>query len=118
MARAVALKANFEADILINIGNDTNYQLPSKLVDYAASGLPIVNIVSVADDSSLDFLSNYPAAMTFRDTPQGPTADEEERLADFISSPPRITAKTTDMFMKPYRLSTIEQQYRALLGEK
>ena len=118
VARDVALKATFEADILINIGNDTNYQLPSKLVDYAASGLPIVNIVSVADDSSLDFLNNYPAAMTFHDTPQGPTADDVERLATFITASPPVTPQVIDTFMTPYRLTTIEQQYRVLLGQK
>ena len=117
VAREVALKATFEADVLINIGNDTNYQLPSKLVDYAASGLPIVNIVSVADDSSIDFLSSYPAAMTFKETSQMPTCDDIERLTNFIVSPPQITPQMIDAFMTPYRLPAIEQQYRALLRE-
>lgn len=117
VSRDVALKATFEADVLINIGNDTNYQLPSKLVDYAASGLPIINIVSVADDSSVDFLSKYPAAMTLKETPQGPTSDEVERLVDFITSPPQITPHMIDTFMMPYRLPAIEQQYRALLAQ-
>ena len=116
VSRDIALKATFEADILINIGNDTNYQLPSKLVDYAASGLPIVNIVSVADDSSVDFLKNYPAAITFRDTLPGPTPEEVDRFIDFISAPPQVTPQMIDMFMAPYKFVTIEQQYRALLG--
>ena len=115
VARDVALKATFEADVLINIGNDTNFQIPSKLVDYAASGLPIVNIISVADDSSVDFLNNYPAAITFQET--GPTPGDVELLTSFIVAPPPITPQMIDTFMTPYRLPAIEQQYRALLGE-
>ena len=116
VARDVALKATFEADVLINIGNDTNFQLPSKLVDYAASGLPIVNIVSVADDSSVDFLNQYPAAITFQETLQGPKPKDIERLIGFIASPPQVTPQMIDAFMTPYRLGAIEQQYRALIG--
>lgn len=36
-------------DLLLNIGNTTDFQLPSKAVDYLAAGKPVVNL-SCADD--------------------------------------------------------------------
>ena len=49
-----------EADVLVNIGNRTSYQLPSKVVEYAAFGKPILNFLASPDDSSAVFLSKYP----------------------------------------------------------
>ena len=36
-----------QADVLVNIGNNTAYQLPSKLVEYISTGKPLINIYSV-----------------------------------------------------------------------
>ena len=38
-----------KADFLINFDNNTSIQLPSKLIDYALAGRPILNITSVFD---------------------------------------------------------------------
>ena len=48
------------ADGLINIGNMTSYQLPSKVVEYAASGKPILNLCLSEKDSSARFFDSYP----------------------------------------------------------
>ncbi len=37
-------------DILVNIGNTTDFQLPSKAVDYLAAGKPILNLSFVEND--------------------------------------------------------------------
>lgn len=61
LPRQQALKATFQADVLVNIGNRSEYQVPSKLVDFIASGNPILNLQFVKNDSSIDFLKDYPA---------------------------------------------------------
>lgn len=56
----IALRAIKEAVFLVNIGNDTSYQLPSKLVEYMSSGKPIINFISSSNDSSLPLIKDYP----------------------------------------------------------
>ena len=49
-----------QMDVLINIGNTTSFQLPSKVVDYYASGKPILNICQIRQDSFKGFFEDYP----------------------------------------------------------
>lgn len=48
------------AGVLINVGNTTANQVPSKVFEYIASGKPIVNFYSVENDTSLFYLDKYP----------------------------------------------------------
>jgi len=54
-----------EMDFLINLDNNTHTQLPSKLIDYAITGRPVLNITSKTDFSDLlEFLNgNYRSKM-------------------------------------------------------
>ncbi len=45
---------------LVNIGNTTDYHLPSKAAEYLCSGKPIVNIMLNPGDAFRDFAGNYP----------------------------------------------------------
>ena len=47
------------ADILLNISNSSNFQLPSKVVEYIATGKPIINITNCNNDLSGKFFANY-----------------------------------------------------------
>lgn len=47
-----------QMDFLLNVGNATTFQLPSKSVDYLASGKPIINFCSIEEDTFYNFLSN------------------------------------------------------------
>lgn len=44
-------------DVLVNIGNSTDFQLPSKVVDYLAAGRPVMNVSYTQPDPFADFLS-------------------------------------------------------------
>jgi len=54
-----------QMDFLVNFDNNTGVQLPSKLIDYALVGRPVMNIVKNFDTHSvMQFLSgNYDGAM-------------------------------------------------------
>src|SRR5262249_9162526 len=52
------------ASVLVNIGNRTRHQLPSKVVEYIAAGRPILNLTSGPDDSSRVALEDHPAALS------------------------------------------------------
>lgn len=48
------------ADILINLGNRSENQTPSKIFDYIGTGKPIVNFFSLQNDTSKYYLEKYP----------------------------------------------------------
>lgn len=49
-----------DADILVNIGNAMQNQVPSKLFEYISTGKPIVNIYKNQDCPTLHYLEKYP----------------------------------------------------------
>jgi glycosyltransferase involved in cell wall biosynthesis len=84
--RSDALAAMASASALVNIGNDTRYQLPSKLVEYAAMGKPIINVVSFPNDSSIEFLSSLPCVFNVVGTAAGQRSTAEAVLG-FLGMP-------------------------------
>jgi len=63
VARSTMHQILADSDFLVNIGNDTSYQLPSKIVEYIFTGKPIINICSTTNDTSSDVLSDHPMAL-------------------------------------------------------
>jgi hypothetical protein len=57
-----------KANILLNISNITDYQLPSKAPDYLFSGKPIVNVCLSDKDCFADFFKNYPLIFNWKNT--------------------------------------------------
>ncbi len=64
--RATVASALHNADLLVNIGNSTSHQLPSKIVEYIGTGKPIINLINHDRDCTLEHLANYPAALNLR----------------------------------------------------
>ncbi|MBK8968740.1 MAG: glycosyltransferase [Lewinellaceae bacterium] len=54
-SRAEVRLAMAQMDILLHIGNTTRYQLPSKAVEYFASGKPVVHLAYVEPDAFIQF---------------------------------------------------------------
>ncbi len=55
------------ADILINIGNKTENQLPSKVLEYLSTGKPIINIYKTDKCPTLQYFKNYPFALNIKE---------------------------------------------------
>jgi glycosyltransferase involved in cell wall biosynthesis len=116
--RSMAAQAMSEADILVNLGNETAFQLPSKLVEYAATGKRIVNISSLASDSSTDFLGSYPAALCLQDQGAVPSAGQVLEFAAFCEDRSRygIDASALEGFLRPFSLQAVAGHYGSLLA--
>lgn len=56
-SREEVQQAMRDMDILLNIGNTTDFQLPSKAVEYLAAGKPILNLSYSDDDPFASFFS-------------------------------------------------------------
>jgi glycosyltransferase involved in cell wall biosynthesis len=114
--RETVARAVDDADILVNIGNTTRDQLPSKVVEYAASGKPILNIARHAEDSSVSFLAAYPDKLNLHDRGAPPTPAEVDALAAFAAGlPRRLSPAAVDAWLAPYRLPRIAAQYEEIL---
>ncbi len=53
------IDAYSESDILLNFSNGTYAGLPSKLIEYTFTGLPIINFISNKNEASIEFLNEY-----------------------------------------------------------
>lgn len=109
-----------EADVLVNVGNVSSYQLPSKIVEYTATGKPILNIASVANDTSLELLADYPLALNLV-IEQRARSNQVAALGRFLEGADRRRLSAADIaaFVKPYEVSTVSQSYLALMdGEQ
>ena len=108
-----------QSQMLINLGNTTSYQLPSKIVEYAASGKPIINICTSQSDSSLRFLRNYSLTMNVMMKGKIPLSPIRG-LIRFIKEnyDKQITEGVLQEFIKPYRSEQISDQYLAIMHNK
>jgi glycosyltransferase involved in cell wall biosynthesis len=109
--RAEAVTAMETADVLVNIGNATPHQLPSKLVEYAAVGRPILNLVSTSSDTAANFLRDYPAALTLT----GPDDDSVDAVLRFIDTTTPATPAQLHAFLAPFRIDPIADAYENLV---
>jgi hypothetical protein len=64
--RAQVVQLMQKMDLLVNVGNITDYQLPSKAPDYLYSGKAILNIYSKEGDEFKQFFNRYPAIYNYR----------------------------------------------------
>ena len=118
VSREIAADALEQADILINIANRTRHQLPSKLVDYMASGKPILNMVSIEDDNSLLFLQSYRLTATFMESSEEAKRNDVERICKFIEKSTILQYQTIERLLEPFQVIAVEAQYRKLFIEK
>lgn len=48
------------ADILVNVGNDVEHQVPGKIFEYMSTGKPIIHFSKIKNDPALKYLDRYP----------------------------------------------------------
>lgn len=119
VSREVAAQALDEAHVLINIGNDTAYQLPSKVVEYAATGKPIINLAKSSLDSSAGFFASYPCALNLISSL---TLPDESTVADFAkfinNTPPIMEHDALTAWLSPYTSKYVVAAYLNAMNRK
>ena len=112
-----AVQAMFEADILVNIGNSTSYQLPSKIIEYMATGKPILNLTTIKNDTSSKKLHNYPLHFNW----EVHFPNDLNSLCSFIQNSIGTTMPLENVlaYVRESTLSSIADQYlTAILEER
>jgi hypothetical protein len=100
----IALQAMNEADFLINIGNNTSYQLPSKVVEYASTGKPIINIVKSDKDSTINFFKKYPASLCLVENETKVDSNYISKITEFIKNPPFVEPLVLKIFLENFQI--------------
>ncbi len=116
--RARALVALGEAQVLLNCGNVTDYQLPSKVYEYMATGKPIINVVFNPLDPSVTALQGYSPVLHA-------TAEsvETDDVVKFISGCARDgfkgeTGLRVPSIVREHLVPQIARKYEALLYDQ
>ncbi len=91
------------ADILINVGNTTPNQVPSKVFEYISTGKPILNIINSENDISLYYLNMYPKVYNFK---SGEAVDLN-LLQDFLSDTSQISVESLNEIYKDFLIDNI-----------
>ncbi len=117
VSRKDAIRAMYSADILVNIGNSNPYQEPSKVIEYASIGKPIINIMTIHNDSSALVLEKYPAAMNIFCPMMKRKTEQLDKLIKFIGNPPYVGADFIEKLIMPYTIDTVANTYLLMLGK-
>lgn len=80
--RNIAMKAVFDADILVSIGCAESMKVPSKIFDYMSAGKKIIHIKKSDLDIALTYYEKYPLALILS---EDDSYDENiSRIKDFL----------------------------------
>ena len=113
VSHAAALQCMLDGDILINIGNSTKFQLPSKLVEYVCTGNPVLNIISTIDDSSKAFLASYKMSKTIELSGEI-TNDIVIEVSNYIKFASTHSSILNDENLSKYSVQNISKQYELM----
>lgn len=116
VARELAARAMAEADVLVNIGNKSESQLASKVVEYMTSGRPILNLTSIDLDTSREALGDYPA-LTIRETATGPEPKVVKQLLEFVNHPPAVAPDQTERVRESFSAGRIAALYESVIQD-
>ncbi len=115
VVQRVALKVIQEADVLVNIGNRYQCQTPSKLIDYASTGNPILNIVGCSSDLSIGALSGYKAALHLVSNNGALSEAQISKMEDFLHTQQGMPSGEVRAWMEKFALSPIVSSYESYL---
>ena len=89
------------------------------MVEYAASGKPVINIAKTEQDSSVLFFSDYPCALNLVTHDGMPSDSHVSLFSDYIAHPPeRPPSSTLDAWLAPYGPDRIVGDYLDLLRRR
>jgi hypothetical protein len=104
-----------EANILVNIGNKSPYELPSKVVEYASFGKPVLNIARIEKDTSMEFFKAYPASLCLLENGELGDSAHVENLVQFIEKQPHLENSQLQQWLAPYQIESIAANYEIFL---
>ncbi len=118
--RSMITTAMNAMDFLVNVGNSTDYHLPSKSIDYYISGKPIINLYNSDQDPILHFFADYPYIKHLKvESPQAVESFIIEDVMQFmeINKGKLLNASQIQKVKGIHSVQSIADQYMELLQE-
>jgi glycosyltransferase involved in cell wall biosynthesis len=113
--RAALYMSYSASSVLVNIGNATNFQVPSKIIEYMSTGLPILNIYSSSVDTSYSFLERYPAKLSV--SANLPDINESiQQLVNFLEKVYIVEHSLLQDIMAEYQIDTVSGKYLQMMA--
>jgi hypothetical protein len=105
------------ADVLLNVGNNNEFQEPSKLIEYMYSGKRILNVCSAINDTSLELLNGYPLKFNvlFNDAIDSQYVD---KVIEFLVEFEECDRNFINNLLNDYFLEEVSKKYMNLLEGK
>ena len=91
-----------ESDILINIGNTIDNQVPSKIFDYISKRKPIINLYKISNCPSLKYLKKYPLALNLEESDKA-FAENKEKINCFLKDLDSLHKISTEDILNIYQ---------------
>jgi len=117
VSRKEVASALAEADILVNIGNNSSLQLPSKIIEYIYYEKPMLNFTSIKNDSSLKILKDYPALTIYKNN-KNISKKLSEQIEKYVTRPPAIPGKYKKFISKAYSSKKVSSLYNNIILQK
>jgi hypothetical protein len=116
IARKYVIGAMRQMDFLINVGNRSSFQLPSKSVDYLQSGKPVIHLNQHIEDPFRKLFQQHPLYLEL-DCIQPPQEESISLLCDFLLSRhrQRLSPGIHHFLNLPYSREKIVERYRDLI---
>lgn len=110
--------AIIEADFLVNLGNRTTSQAPSKIIEYIGCGKPIINFYNLDKDLCVEFLKKYPFSISIKET-STKLPDKVNEVDLFINKFSNFNAFSTAIFneFNDYRPEVVANKIQKIMGE-
>lgn len=111
-SRAETWAAMAAVDVLLNIGNTTDFQLPSKAVEYLASGKPVLHLSYVERDPFIRFFKDNPLLFSVK-------VDNMRGVLDWLEGPkPGLKESELAQKIEPYLIEHIADEYLACIRKQ
>ena len=99
-----------QSTLLLNIGNKSTYQLPSKIFEYMISQKPILNLIYDTTDLTIPILHKYNASINIINTKLYMNANEKE-IIQFLLFPNKVDTKYLKDITDKYSIESVSNMY-------
>jgi hypothetical protein len=104
--------------ILINIGNTTAHQLPSKAVEYLASEKPVLHLSYVWPDPFVNFWADAPGLLTIAARKDEIAAVDIQRWLVFLEQDRMAPSASRQLRVQDFKIESLAAAYFSLLFPK
>jgi glycosyltransferase involved in cell wall biosynthesis len=99
-----------KSTFLLNIGNKSTYQLPSKIFEYMISQKPIINLIYDTTDLTIPILEKYNASFNIINTKIYMNANEKE-IIKFLLYPSKVDTKYLKDITDKFSIESVSNMY-------